>query len=64
MQKILSFIAVVALAFSFATAASAANTKKQGATTTSVGTYQPKKMTYGKGMQAHWGPGCKMSGSC
>ena len=28
------------------------------------GTSQIKKNYYGKGMQAHWGAGCKMSGSC
>jgi hypothetical protein len=25
---------------------------------------QVKKNYYGRGMQAHWGAGCKMSGSC
>jgi hypothetical protein len=53
LQKVLSFIVIAALVFSFATAASAGYTKKQGATSTSVGTNQPKKMTYGRGMQAH-----------
>jgi hypothetical protein len=49
---------------SFSTAASAANAEKHGATSMSVATNQPRKVTYERGMQAHWGAGCKMSGSC
>jgi hypothetical protein len=26
--------------------------------------WSPRKHTYGKRMRAHWGAGCKMSGSC
>jgi hypothetical protein len=66
LKKVLSSIAIAALVFSFATTAGAANTitKKQGATTTSGGAYQPKKATYGSGMRANGSAACKMSGSC
>jgi hypothetical protein len=37
--------------------------KKQTKASTTTGS-QMRANNYGKGMQAHWGAGCKMNGSC
>jgi phosphate-selective porin len=60
----LSFIAIAALALSVSSAVEAATAKSGGMANTGTAIHQPKKATYGKKMRAHWGSGCKMSGTC
>ena len=67
MSKLLSFVAVALLALSFSSGGKAQAAPSYGLA--NAGLYyhhhwQPRKHTYGKRMRAHWGAGCKMSGSC
>ncbi|HEV7603005.1 MAG TPA: hypothetical protein VGO49_22445 [Bradyrhizobium sp.] len=67
MSKLLSFVAVAALALSFSSGAKAQAAPSRGAAKAGVHQHhhwQPRKHTYGKRMRAHWGASCKMSGSC
>ena len=57
-------IATTIAAFSLLTMQFASAQTAQKPTETSAASSQVKKNYYGKGMQAHWGTGCKMSGSC
>jgi ABC-type glycerol-3-phosphate transport system substrate-binding protein len=66
LSKLLSFVAVAALALSFSSGANAQAAPGTGVAKTGVHHHhwQPKKHHYGKRMRAHWGASCKMSGSC
>ena len=61
MRSLLSLIVIALLSLTVvASAQTAQNAPKKNPGTQS----QVKKNYYGRGMQAHWGAGCKMSGSC
>jgi hypothetical protein len=65
LSKLLSFVAVAALALSFSSGAKAQSAPSPGVTNAvHHHHWQPRKHTYGKRMRAHWGARCKMSGSC
>jgi hypothetical protein len=67
MKIVLSFIAVAALAISVSSTARAAmpdGVRMANAQTQHHRHWHPKKAHYGKRMRAHFGSGCKMSGSC
>jgi hypothetical protein len=65
MTKILALFAVAALALSVSLAEAAKKkTPEVGASSPTQNSVGPKKASYGKGMRARWGSGCKMSGSC
>jgi Skp family chaperone for outer membrane proteins len=59
-------LALAVLALSFASPVSAATNdiRMANAQVRHHHHWQPKKAHYGKRMRAHWGPRCKMSGSC
>jgi hypothetical protein len=64
---LLSLVAVAALAIPVSSPASAAGEDSLRNANAQVYPYQlwsPRKHTYGKRMRAHWGPRCKMTGSC
>jgi hypothetical protein len=66
LTKLLSFVAVAALALSFSSGAKAQTASGTAAAkaTPQHHHWQPKKHYYGKRLRARWGSGCKMSGSC
>jgi hypothetical protein len=67
MKAVLSLVAVAALAILVASPAKAQAAPGSGVAKAGVHHHhywQPRKHTYGKRMRAHWGPRCKMSGSC
>lgn len=64
MKFALTMIAVAAVGLSLSSAANAVTKKAPGMTAAPAGMHQPKKASYGKGMRARWGAGCKMSGRC
>jgi hypothetical protein len=67
LTKLLSFVAVAALALSFSSGAKAqavSGTAAAKAAPQQSHHWQPKKHYYGKRLRARWGSGCKMSGSC
>jgi hypothetical protein len=68
LTKLLSFVAVAALALSFSSGAKAQAAPGTGVARTATvhhqHHWQPRKHHYGKRMRAHWGASCKMSGSC
>jgi hypothetical protein len=57
-------IATTIAALSLMTMQFAGAQTSQKPTKTSTAYSQVKKNYYGRDMQAHWGAGCKMSGSC
>ena len=67
MKVLLSFVAVAALAISVSSTVKAASAD-DGICMANAQLrhhhWQPRKHHYGKRMRAHWGPRCKMSGSC
>jgi hypothetical protein len=68
MKGILCFVvlALAVLALSFISPVSAAtnDVRMANAQMHHHHHWQPKKHHYGRRMRAHWGAGCKMSGSC
>jgi len=63
MKALIAIVTIAALA-TFVSPTAKAQQPSSGATKSDVGTKQPKKASYGKGMRARTGAGCKMSGSC
>jgi hypothetical protein len=67
LSKLLSFVAVAALALSFSSGAKAHAASGDGVAKSGAlhhHHWQPRKHHYGKRMRAHWGARCKMTGSC
>ena len=68
MKALLSFVAVAALAILVSSPAKAQAAPGHGLAKAGVlhhhHYWKPRKHHYGKRMRAHWGAGCKMSGSC
>lgn len=63
MKSLIAIVTVAAFSI-FATPGAMAQQPQSGATKPAVGTNQPKKASYGKGMRARGSTRCKMSGSC
>jgi hypothetical protein len=64
---LLSMVAVIALAIPVSSPASAAGAdglRNANAEMLQLRLWSPRKHTYGNRMRAHWGAGCKMTGSC
>jgi hypothetical protein len=64
MRWVLSIIGIAALALLVSSNVEAAPRKDKGIVKSSNNQIGPKQNSYGRGMRAHWGSGCKMSGSC
>jgi hypothetical protein len=64
LKKVLSVIAIAALALSFSITANAATKKGDGVTAAGVGMHQPKKAVYQKRLRTICGARSKMSGAC